>query len=236
MKIYFLQSGTIRTWRHLLVRRAPEGVRFVVPIPFYLIEHGNKRVLFDTGQQPLKRELPPDAPFITEMEDCDRAVNQLKGHGIDPQSITHIILSHSHGDHADGLQDLPDVECFIQQPEFTAASSAGLREQYAARKWHLLSGEYDLCGDGRIILLPTYGHTPGHQSLLLTLDDGQRLLLAVDAAYTEEALEQYPLDEEDGRHPYWQSIARLREFRQQGVRVIPGHDPETWKKIQQEFC
>ncbi|MBQ9776299.1 MAG: N-acyl homoserine lactonase family protein [Lentisphaeria bacterium] len=232
MRLHFLQSGYIRTWRHLLVRRAPEGERFTVPIPFYLIEHGKYRILFDTGQRQPEKAQSPDEPFIIEMEESDRAVNQLKKHGIAPQSITHIILSHSHGDHVDGLPDFPELPCFIQKNEADSPGGAALLKKNPSAKWHIVEGDHDLCGDGRIILLATGGHTPGHQSLLLTLDSGEKLLLAADAAYTETALEQYPLDDAEKRDPYWQSIARLQEFRRQGVRVIPGHDPETWEKLQ----
>ena len=230
MKLHFMQSGWIRTWRHLLVRRAAEGVRFTVPIPFYLIEHEKGMVLFDCGQIPPECEQPPEANYITEMTREDIAVNVLKARGFDPQKLCCIIISHSHGDHIDGLQALPDVPCYIQRRE-----PGGFLEKYADRQWYLLDGEYDLFGDGRIILLPTYGHTAGHQSLLLTLDDGQKLLLAVDAAYTEAALEQHPVTEAEKEDPYWQTIARLQEFRRQGVRVIPGHDPSCWEQLMQEF-
>jgi glyoxylase-like metal-dependent hydrolase (beta-lactamase superfamily II) len=235
MKVHFLQSGYIKTWRHLLVRRAPEGERFTVPIPFYLIEHEKGLVLFDTGQQPPAELLPPDAPFITEMTNEDRAVEQLKKRGFSPQNITHIILSHRHSDHVDGLQDLPDVECFIQRAETDAPGGAEFLRCHAAKKWNLPDGEYDLFNDGKIILLPTYGHTPGHQSLLLTLDDGSKLLLAADAAYTETALQQSPITEDEKCDPYWHSIARLQKFRQQGIRVIPGHEPQNWQNLLTEF-
>jgi glyoxylase-like metal-dependent hydrolase (beta-lactamase superfamily II) len=33
--------------------------------------------------------------------------------------------------------------------------------------YHLVDGEHDVFGDGILVLIPTYGHTPGHQSLVV---------------------------------------------------------------------
>ena len=53
MKLVELQCGTIRTWRHLLVRGASEKIRFEVPVKCFYIEHNTQRLLFDAGQKPL---------------------------------------------------------------------------------------------------------------------------------------------------------------------------------------
>lgn len=56
-----------------------------VPIPFYLIEHEKGVVLFDAGQQPPVHSLPETAPFIPELTDDDRAVNQLRQREFRPE-------------------------------------------------------------------------------------------------------------------------------------------------------
>ena len=45
-----------------------------------------------------------------------------------------------------------------------------------------IDGEHDVFGDGSVVCLPTYGHTPGHQSLKLRLP-GSEIVLAGDACY-----------------------------------------------------
>ena len=45
-----------------------------------------------------------------------------------------------------------------------------------------LKGDFDLFGDGRITVIPTPGHTPGHQALLVRLDGGAVFLLS-DAVF-----------------------------------------------------
>ena len=55
-------------------------------------------------------------------------------------------------------------------------------------RWQFLEGAqsdfYDLYGDGSIVLVFTPGHSPGHQSFLVTLPHTGRVLLTIDAAYT----------------------------------------------------
>ena len=62
-----------------------------------------------------------------------------------------------------------------------------------------INGEHDLFGDGRIVTIPTFGHTPGHQSLKVRLDSGD-IILTADACYLKESLtndEQVVLDSID---------------------------------------
>ncbi|WP_199911718.1 MBL fold metallo-hydrolase [Dongshaea marina] len=60
--------------------------------------------------------------------------------------------------------------------------------------WLLLDGEsddgYDLFGDGALKIWFTPGHTPGHQSLQVNLEESGAYLLTGDSCYTEEILHQ----------------------------------------------
>ncbi|TMA68197.1 MAG: MBL fold metallo-hydrolase, partial [Deltaproteobacteria bacterium] len=55
-----------------------------------------------------------------------------------------------------------------------------------------VDGEHDLFGDGRVVCLPTYGHTPGHQSLRVRLGGGD-VVLTADACYLRRTLEELHL-------------------------------------------
>ena len=52
-----------------------------------------------------------------------------------------------------------------------------------------IDGELDLFGDGSVRIVPTYGHTPGHQSVIVKLPNGREIFLAADCCYTERNLE-----------------------------------------------
>ena len=234
MKLHLFSSGTIIAWKHLLVRGAPTGVRITVPVPFYLIEHKNEFVLFDTGQQIPEKIFTDDSPFIPQLTSEDRAVIQLKKYGIGPERIKCIILSHHHADHSRGLTDFPGVPCVLRKEELEYSFMKRLIEQDSEREWIHPVGNFDLFGDGCVISIPTPGHTHGHQSLLLRSDDRRRILLAADAAYTEIALNQTPPQEEKDE-PYWQTIGMFRKFRNDGVHIITGHDPEMWEALQKQY-
>jgi glyoxylase-like metal-dependent hydrolase (beta-lactamase superfamily II) len=86
-----------------------------------------------------------------------------------------------------------------------------------------------LFNDGRIRIINTFGHTPGHISLMVRTDNSGDLLLAADACYLESSLET---DRIPGLvcdpTAYMQSIRLLRLMKKTGVTVIAGHDPEKW--------
>ena len=221
MKLHLFISGTITTWKHLLIRNYPEKVRFSVPVPFYLLEDKKGLYLFDCGQQPSNSQPDQNANYIPCITEEEKAINLLRKKGFLPEDISGIILSHHHKDHSSGLNDFPSTPCFVREEELKNGSwlkNKGNRELFFPK------GAYDLFKDGRVILLPTPGHTTGHQSLLLTLDDGEKILLTADAAYTMEALTDIPKENENAS-PYWQSIKIINKYAADGVKIITGHDP-----------
>ena len=213
MKLHIFKSGTVSAWKNLIIPEASAEERITVPVWFYLIEAGEKRYLFDTGAYLPDYEPDENADFILSVSSEELAVNQLKKTGITPADISGIILSHWHRDHSGGVPDFPGVPCFVRREEME------VKQWFAncdTANWVCPEGEYDLLGDGRIILLPTPGHTAGHQSLILTMDDGEKILLAADAAYTQAAAE-----------------AVFKKYIDAGVKVIAGHEcttvPDTMK-------
>ena len=229
MKLHLFISGTIITWKHLLIRNFPEKARFSVPIPFYLLEDEKGLYLFDCGQKPPPVPPSEDADYIPCVTDGEKAVNLLRKKGFSPENISGIILSHHHEDHSGGLSDFPQVPCFVRREELGYGSWQKVDDR---REWICPAGEYDLFGDGRIVLLPTPGHTAGHQSLLLTMDNGKKLLLAADAAYTGEALTDVP---SESTSAYRQTIMMLREYAANRVQIVTGHDPVQLKELQTQF-
>jgi glyoxylase-like metal-dependent hydrolase (beta-lactamase superfamily II) len=94
-----------------------------------------------------------------------------------------------------------------------------------------IDGEFDLFGDGAVTLLPTYGHTAGHQSLRLRCDNGETVL-AGDCCYFHRTLRDLKLPP-IGHDPEEQlrSIARLRAMEERGARIIAGHDAEQFAAL-----
>lgn len=230
MKLHLFQCGTIRTKKHLLVKGPETDAEFVVPIPFFGIEHPAGKVLFDTGQPLSAVGCTTGGNYIPVMTEADYVSYQLARIGWQTSDITHIVLSHLHADHAGGIEAFQNAVCFLQESEL--AHGRGIMDRYPLR-WHLLRGEqqprYDVFGDGKVQIVFTPGHTPGHQSLLLELGEWGPTLLAADSVYTDEVLapEGFP-GVFSNREDTVRTLAMIREMRRDGVRVIAGHDPQAW--------
>src|SRR6266705_2186653 len=81
-----------------------------------------------------------------------------------------IAFSHTHGDH------------FGANPSkfgFDPSTYEKLRANPVVK----LNGDYDVFGDGSVMILSTPGHTPGHQSLLVLLPKSGPVLLSGDAVH-----------------------------------------------------
>ena len=225
MRFTILKTGTIRTWRHLLAGETVTPERIEVPVPFFAIEYKGHLILFDCGQQMPELPVAETADYIPLMTAEDSLPRQLELHGLSAKKVSHLILSHAHSDHCGGLADLGNITCLIQRKEVETPAGKKLLETFTGKKWQILDGETDLFNDGRIIAVPTPGHTPGHQSLLLTLDDGTQICLAVDALYMDCALD----DDREMRFTSREAVAYFRRLRDEGVHIISGHDPASFE-------
>jgi glyoxylase-like metal-dependent hydrolase (beta-lactamase superfamily II) len=99
--------------------------------------------------------------------------------------------------------------------------------------YQAVDGEQDIFGDGSLVIIPTHGHTPGHQSLRVRVSKGTEIVLTGDACYTrgnmdQDLLPSVAVDESE----MYQSLGRLRALRdKEGATIIYGHDPDQWKEI-----
>ena len=226
---------------------AGEEGRLRVPVPCYLIDHPRGKVLFDTGlhpalaTDPMGRLGPLGQVFGVELTPHEVVSARLAAIGVDPGDVRFVVNSHLHFDHVGGNAEIPNACVVVQRPEWQAGHEPRLarRNSYDARDYDTghdvmqLSGEHDLFGDGRVVCMPTYGHTPGHQSLLLRLDGGP-ILLAGDACYLRRSLDDMHLptvlhDGDAARA----SLRQLDAHRRSGTRVFFGHDPEFWATVPQ---
>lgn len=216
------------------VLRAGEDMEepFRYPVPAYLIETEAERILVDTGLHPAAVADPAgfygssDAlgPFTLEQE-------QSIGEQTDLETITKVVLTHLHWDHAGALALIPQaVPIVIQRDEWTAGHDDAAIEKnfyfprdYAGsdRPVELIDGDHDLLGDGSIRLLLTPGHTPGHQSVQIG-----DLILGADVAHFAAGLDdhRFPVFADD-HAAQARSAERLRALRDAGHTVLPGHDP-----------
>ena len=81
----------------------------------------------------------------------------------------------------------PAATLLIQKAEVDWAFAEGKPAPFKKdRPMKLLTGDFDVFGDGSATLLSTPGHTPGHQSLLVHLGNTGWVVLTGDAAHFKD--------------------------------------------------
>jgi glyoxylase-like metal-dependent hydrolase (beta-lactamase superfamily II) len=186
----------------------------------------------------LENALPANKFGLQWFEGMDIAT-RLKAIEIDPDSIDYVINSHLHIDHCGGNSHLPGATVIIQRLELEVARRNLEPGTYEAVDFdtgqpiRAIDGELDLFGDGAVRVVPTYGHTPGHQSVIVKLPLGE-VLLAGDCCYTERNLDlmvqpRATVDMEQGRLTF----ERLAKARAAGTRILFGHDGKQWATIRE---
>jgi N-acyl homoserine lactone hydrolase len=220
-----------------------------MPVPVFLIEHAKGRALYDTGMHPQCRtdatsrlgERVTRRFGFQHFGAADDVKSKLESIDRDPAKVDFIINSHLHFDHAGGNALIPNATIVVQNREWqagfdpeTAAKVGFLKIDYDhGHKVKQVEGEHDLFGDGSVVCLPTYGHTPGHQSLKVRTEKGE-VVLTGDACYFCETLRERRLPrfvyDREAMHA---SLEKLASLEKSGASLFFGHDPDFWKGVPQ---
>jgi N-acyl homoserine lactone hydrolase len=248
--VYAFCCGILKTRTQYLFKDTRLNIPIDVPVPFFLIRHGDSWVAFDTGNNARVAKDPVGywgeqviKAYNPVMKDGDKFQVQIQKLGLTPEKLKGVILSHGHLDHAGALDTFEgtDIPIYIQNRELEnihAAVSSGEKTAYIPDDFKVMDtlnivpieGVFDLFGDGTMVTFPTPGHTPGHQSLIVRQSRRNTLVLAADALYTLENM--------TGAIPpglAWdipQSVQELYIFRAMtylGAKLVPSHDPDYWK-------
>ena len=171
----------------------PESVPLANPI--FLIEHPKGYLLWDTG---LSDEL------IHEEEEVKNWIFQLRMHktvkeqldeiGVKPADIDYLAFSHMHIDHTGNASYFKSATVVMQENEYNVAFDR-TNKPYNYADYEVLKdskvikikGDYDLFGDGSVQLIATPGHTVGHQSLLVQLEETGPVIISGDITYYQES-------------------------------------------------
>jgi N-acyl homoserine lactone hydrolase len=142
------------------------------PNSIHVIEHPAGRVLVDTGMIDSTPEL--DAQWGIRFDAS-----------LIPRDVVGVINTHLHFDHCGGNRLFAGTPIHVQRVEREAAKADG----YTVPEWVEFDGATYVEHDGEaevasgVRVLPTPGHTPGHQSVLVDTDDGL-VVLGGDVGYT----------------------------------------------------
>jgi N-acyl homoserine lactone hydrolase len=228
----------------LLTPGVDDGKRVLIPIPAYLVETGDRRVLIDTGMHPVHVEEPDatfrDRPELAEilrpaMTAEDALEHRLGELGLRLGDVTDVVNSHLHFDHCgqnDVFVDGPPVH--VQRAHYEAALvGAAFPNRYfdiEGIDYRFVDGEVELFPGVRTILSP--GHAPHHMSFLLDLPETGKLLLAIDAIFTRDNLEHDTWSSQADPATARESAQRLARIAEaEGASLVYGHDPEQWATL-----
>lgn len=240
-----LSGGTLRMRRSVYFDDAEKGELMDLPVSSFLIEHPQGNLLFDTGCHPqLAVDPEPRIGGMAKMmsivaDPSENVVEGLRGLGFAPADIDVLVISHLHPDHCGCNVFFPGATALCQRCERAAAEAEGAPSRgYFRVDWiegpdlSEIEGEHDVFGDGRVVLLPLPGHTPGSMGALVTLESGARVLLASDAASVESNISAGTVPRNTWDAALFQkSMAEIRRLRGQGAKVMLGHDPDQWRGV-----
>jgi N-acyl homoserine lactone hydrolase len=196
----------------------------------HAVVHRDGIFLFDNGVGVGDQEIESTfSPRVTLLETA------LAEHGISLDDVNGVANCHLHFDHSGQNARLrPGVPIFVQRAEFAKVHEPG----YTVPAWidvpgltyEVIEGEVEVAPGLRLI--PTPGHTAGHQSLAVGGSDGTVVLAGQAVQSRAEwtgSTEPWASGASAARDArYAASVEHLRSF--DPVRVHFAHDPDVWTR------
>lgn len=237
--------GTGLRRRARILRKGPMGERR--PINAWLIEHPEGRILVDAGETHEVR----DGTFAEfEVARGDELDAQLQAIGVAPSEIPTVVLTHIHGDHVNGLPHVPQARVLAGAREIAIAASLEARMVRRFTRQPLPPGfapepialdgppigafeaSAALTADGRVLAVPTPGHTLGHVAILVVQPD-HHVLLSGDSAYDLAQLCDLQVDGVSPKDDVARAtMARILDHaRRHPTVVLPSHDPRSVARL-----
>lgn len=224
-----------------------------------LVRHPKGDVLIDTGLSPTPeedaKELSGWGRFVFgQTAGQNRARGSLpellKAAGAGP--LAGVVLSHAHADHAGGLSLVPAAPVWLakEEAEFARgktdavlpAHARAIGERavpipFAAKGYAGYAQSWDVFGDGTLVVVPTFGHTPGSVATFVNLGP-RRLVHVGDLINLQESVEREApkswimsaLTDED-RAATEREVARLVRLQKQdpALWILPAHDRAAYE-------
>jgi glyoxylase-like metal-dependent hydrolase (beta-lactamase superfamily II) len=222
-----------------------------IPVSMWIIDHPKGLVVYDTGNnvaitQDCKAYWGAGfCDFLKPSQKRDDVIDmQLKKLGYSVDQVKVVITSHTHLDHAGNMEMFPKAIHAIQKKElyqgwfpekFQGRAPSGgafvMADIDGTRDFNFLelNGDYDLFGDGSVIIYSTPGHTLGHQSVKIKLASGGSVIITGDAVWMQENLDGYPAGLNYSVQDYTNSVNRLKFMRDlEGAQLFMSHDQDQY--------
>jgi N-acyl homoserine lactone hydrolase len=173
-----------------------DGKSLDAVVSCYLIRHPKGALLWDLG---LNDEIAKSPQGVEvggnfHMTVKTPLIDQLAQVGLKPADVNYIAFSHLHFDHTGNANAFGQSTWLMNKAELAAAVSdsppfgvdPALISAHKTAKIESFSGDHDVFGDGKVMILTAPGHTPGHQVLQIQLAQAGTVVLSGDLYHTHE--------------------------------------------------
>lgn len=245
MKMHVLSGGRLRMKKGVYLPDAERHETIELPVSCFLLRHPQGNVLFDTGCHPstatdAEGRWGTMAKAMTPISGADdNVVTQLGTVGLTPDDIDVVVNSHFHSDHCGCNEFFKKATVICHARELEAAQQEDAAKMgFLEVDWkqtipiETIEAEKDLFNDGRIVLIPVPGHTPGMTAALIGLDKDGDFLLASDAVALKANLDG-GINPRNTWNPELssRSMDEIRRIQRARATIIYGHDDEQWKVL-----
>jgi len=253
VKVYWTTSGMFGPFpiTGLIPSLPKEKQRDItIPISMWIIDHPKGLVVFDTGNNVAVSDgncksywQPGMCDFLKPSQKRDDVIDmQLKKLGYSTDKVKIVVTSHTHLDHGSNMKLFPNAIHVLQKkelfqgwwPEKFQGRTGGafvMADLEGTRDFNFLEldGDYDLFGDGSILILSTPGHTIGHQSMKVKTASSGTIIISQDAVWMQENLDGYPAGLNFSVQAYTNSVNRLKFMRDiEGTQLFMAHDGDQY--------
>jgi N-acyl homoserine lactone hydrolase len=197
VRLYVFDCGVIRGLDIGLFNLKKEDVATTdLAVPCYLVVHPKGTLMWDVGAVP-DSAFKADGTAVTQ--GYFTATKTLKGQlleiGYSPSDITYLALSHYHSDHIANCNEFASSTWLVRPVERDAmfaerpppiVNPAYYSALRTSKTILLTTDEYDVFGDGTVVIKSAPGHTPGHQVLILKLTKTGTVVVAGDLYHFQQ--------------------------------------------------
>ena len=201
IKLYTINCGEITMNDLSLFARGGEfdGMTNQASDACFLIRHPKGDLLWDTGLPSAIAEQPDgltNGRYVLKVPVTLSA--QLEQIGVSADDIEFLSISHSHFDHTGNMNEYAGAKWLVHENEYsvlfneqTAANPDAMASynKLADSETIKFTGDYDVFGDGSVMILDLPGHTPGHTALKVELGNAGTVMLSGDLYHLTEARE-----------------------------------------------
>jgi N-acyl homoserine lactone hydrolase len=212
-------------------------------VPCFLVAHPKGTMVWDLGIIP-DTAFKPEGGSVTAgiATSSTPLLPQLAAAGYAPADITYLAVSHYHGDHVANanafaastwLARKADRDVMFADRPAGPANTANFIQLKDSKTIIVDKDEYDVFGDGTVVLKSAPGHTPGHQVLFLKLAKTGPIVLSGDLYHypEERTLSRLPTREFNAEQTATSRAAVEVFLKKTGAQLWVEHDIKANAKL-----